>query len=165
MNRFKKAALLGLIGSALAGLPSAAEACASCGCTLTADWLSQGLAAQPGTTFSLRYDYVPQTVLRSGTHKVDRAQGARKMNGGGLRFGIIRLRPEPVAAVHCLGPTIHMGDPHTLGYAWVTVHRCASGTNRGPRCSRLRTDFRSSALGNTLNRSPRTTSVSQFYLI
>jgi hypothetical protein len=51
---------------------SPAEACASCGCTLTADWLSQGLAAQPGTTFSIRYDYVPQTTLRSGTAKVDR---------------------------------------------------------------------------------------------
>ncbi len=50
-----------------------ASACASCGCTLTADWLSQGLAAQPGTTFSLRYDYVPQTVLRSGTQRVDRS--------------------------------------------------------------------------------------------
>jgi hypothetical protein len=54
----------------IAGSP--AQACASCGCTLTADWLSQGLAAQPGTTFSIRYDYVPQTTLRSGTHKVDR---------------------------------------------------------------------------------------------
>ena len=51
------------------GLTSVAEACASCGCTLTADWLSQGLAAQPGTTFSLRYDYVPQTTLRCGTHR------------------------------------------------------------------------------------------------
>ena len=49
------------------------QACASCGCTLTADWLSQGLAAQPGTTFSLRYDYAPQTRLQSGTHRVDRA--------------------------------------------------------------------------------------------
>src|SRR6059058_3261284 len=51
---------------------SPALACASCGCTLTADWLSQGLAAQPGTTFSLRYDYVPQTQLRSGTQTIDR---------------------------------------------------------------------------------------------
>ena len=51
---------------------SPAQACASCGCTLTADWLSQGLAAQPGTTLSIRYDYVPQTTLRSGTHEVDR---------------------------------------------------------------------------------------------
>jgi hypothetical protein len=52
-------------------LASAAGACASCGCTLTGDWLSQGLAAQPGTTFSLRYDFVPQTELQSGTHLVD----------------------------------------------------------------------------------------------
>jgi hypothetical protein len=53
-------------------LASPARACASCGCTLTADWLSQGLAAQPGTTLTVRYDYVPQTTLRSSTDKVDR---------------------------------------------------------------------------------------------
>ena len=52
---------------------TAADACASCGCTLTADWLSQGLAAQPGTTFSLRYDYIPQTVLRNGTDNIARS--------------------------------------------------------------------------------------------
>lgn len=54
-------------------ISSRAEACASCGCTLTADWLSQGLAAQPGTTFSLRYDFIPQTKLQSGTKAVDRS--------------------------------------------------------------------------------------------
>ncbi|MGZ2411002.1 hypothetical protein ACUXST_000399 [Sphingomonas sp. F9_3S_D5_B_2] len=57
-------------------LASPALACASCGCTLTADWLSQGLAAQPGTTLSLRYDYIPQTQLRSGTHNVRFDAGA-----------------------------------------------------------------------------------------
>ncbi|MEQ7873958.1 hypothetical protein ABDK56_08115 [Sphingomonas sp. ASV193] len=51
-----------------------AAACASCGCTLTADWLSQGLAAQPGTTLGLRYDYIPQTRLQSGTTILDRSQ-------------------------------------------------------------------------------------------
>lgn len=56
-----------------ASLPTSAFACASCGCTLTSDWLSQGLASQPGTTFLWRYDYVPQTVLRSGSDRVDRA--------------------------------------------------------------------------------------------
>ena len=56
----------------LLGVSTSANACASCGCTLTADWLSQGLAAQPGTTFSLRYDYVPQTSLQSGTSSIDR---------------------------------------------------------------------------------------------
>jgi hypothetical protein len=72
MRHFKRGALLGIAASALAGVPTAAQACASCGCTLTADWLSQGLAAQPGTTLTLRYDYVPQTTLRTGTRKVDR---------------------------------------------------------------------------------------------
>jgi hypothetical protein len=64
-----------LIAAALSSFVAAspARACASCGCTLTADWLSQGLAAQPGTTFSLRYDYVPQTELQSGTDRVDRS--------------------------------------------------------------------------------------------
>src|SRR4051794_25902119 len=73
MHRMTKAALwCGLAPALFIGLSSAAEACASCGCTLTADWLSQGLAAQPGTTLSLRYDYIPQTTLRAGTHRVDR---------------------------------------------------------------------------------------------
>lgn len=73
MHRMIKAALpCGLAPALFFGLTSAAQACASCGCTLTADWLSQGLAAQPGTTLSLRYDYVPQTTLRSDTSTVDR---------------------------------------------------------------------------------------------
>lgn len=73
MLRSVKVALwCGLSSASLLGFSTAAQACASCGCTLTSDWLSQGLAAQPGTTFSLRYDYVPQTRLRSGTRTVDR---------------------------------------------------------------------------------------------
>ena len=68
----KGAAALGLALPVSFGLATAAQACASCGCTLGADWLSQGLAAQPGTTFSLRYDYAPQTTLRTGAHRVDR---------------------------------------------------------------------------------------------
>jgi len=60
-----------LAAAFLASAAQPAYACASCGCTLTADWLSQGLAAQPGTTLSLRYDFVPQTTLQSGTRKVD----------------------------------------------------------------------------------------------
>lgn len=73
MHIFKRATLLVVAAPVcVLGFSSAAQACASCGCTLTADWLSQGLAAQPGTTFSLRYDYVPQTTLRSGTHTVNR---------------------------------------------------------------------------------------------
>lgn len=50
-----------------------AFACASCGCTLTSDWLSQGLVSQPGTTVALRYDDVPQTELRTEGHAVSDA--------------------------------------------------------------------------------------------
>lgn len=49
---------------------TAAAACSSCGCTLTSDWISQGLTGQPGTRIDLRYDYIPQTDLRSGTGRV-----------------------------------------------------------------------------------------------
>lgn len=73
MSNIMNAALLGGLAPALFLGSSPAYACASCGCTLTADWLSQGLAAQPGTTFSLRYDYIPQTVLRNGTENIDRS--------------------------------------------------------------------------------------------
>jgi hypothetical protein len=65
-------AALAAAGFSTAVVSSPAQACASCGCTLTADWLSQGLAAQPGTTLSLRYDFAPQTVLMKGARKVDR---------------------------------------------------------------------------------------------
>lgn len=51
-----------------------AFACSSCGCNLTSDWLSQGLVAQPGTTLGLRYDFVPQTELRSDTDEVDHSK-------------------------------------------------------------------------------------------
>src|SRR3954451_13137665 len=70
MFRPRRSALAALTAALVAGSASPALACASCGCTLTGDWLSQGLAAQPGTTLSVRYDFIPQTVLRTGTHRV-----------------------------------------------------------------------------------------------
>lgn len=74
MSRMMKSTLrCGIAPALFLALASAADACASCGCTLTGDWLSQGLAAQPGTTVSLRYDYVPQTELQSGTERIDRS--------------------------------------------------------------------------------------------
>lgn len=51
--------------------PVPAFACASCGCTFTSDWLSQGLMTQPGQAITIRYDYVPQSRLQSGTDPVD----------------------------------------------------------------------------------------------
>ncbi|HYA37880.1 MAG TPA: hypothetical protein VEI74_06390 [Candidatus Methylomirabilis sp.] len=48
-----------------------AWACSSCGCTLSSDWGSQGLATGAGFRFDLRADYFNQDQLRSGTGTVD----------------------------------------------------------------------------------------------
>jgi hypothetical protein len=58
---------------ALAWLPLSCFACSSCGCTLSSDWDSQGFSTSSGFRFDLRYDYLNQAQLRSGTGVVDRA--------------------------------------------------------------------------------------------
>ena len=50
-----------------------ALACSACGCTLDADWATQGLTSRTGLTVDLRFDYFRQDDLRSGTGRVDRA--------------------------------------------------------------------------------------------
>jgi len=47
--------------------------CSACGCTLSSDWASQGLAASGGFRADLRFDYFEQEQLRSGTESVSRA--------------------------------------------------------------------------------------------
>jgi hypothetical protein len=62
------AAALALLGAAC--LP--AHACSSCGCTLNADWPTQGLGNGPGWSLDLRHDFFVQDQLRRGAHAVDR---------------------------------------------------------------------------------------------
>jgi hypothetical protein len=50
-------------------LPERSSACASCGCTLSAD-AAMGYSAMPGWRLSVEYDYINQNQLRSGTHTV-----------------------------------------------------------------------------------------------
>jgi hypothetical protein len=52
--------------------PLVAQACSSCGCTLSTGWDSQGLSTTAGFRVDLRYDYIDQSQLRSGTDSVDR---------------------------------------------------------------------------------------------
>jgi hypothetical protein len=49
--------------------PRVANACASCGCTLSAD-AAMGYSSMPGVRVSLEYDYIHQDELRSGTRSV-----------------------------------------------------------------------------------------------
>jgi len=66
--------LLGAVIGALGLASPAAFACSSCGCTLSSDWDSQGFATQSGFRIDLRYDYIDQSQLRSGTDAVDHAE-------------------------------------------------------------------------------------------
>ncbi|SRR5579871_494219 len=50
--------------------PAGARACATCGCTLSAD-AAMGYSASAGWRASLEYDYIHQDELRSGTRRVD----------------------------------------------------------------------------------------------
>src|SRR5213080_4751825 len=50
-----------------------ATACASCGCTLSAD-AATGYSALPGLRFNLEYDFINQDRLRTGTGTANAAQ-------------------------------------------------------------------------------------------
>jgi hypothetical protein len=65
-RRLRAAALLAVLTAATA---ERAHACASCGCTLSAD-AAMGYSALPGWRLSIEYDYINQQQLRSGTHAV-----------------------------------------------------------------------------------------------
>ena len=68
-SRFIAAAL----SASLATGSAASLACSACGCTLNADWATQGLTSRIGLSADLRVDFFNQDDLRSGTGRVDRA--------------------------------------------------------------------------------------------
>ena len=59
--------------AAVAAAPRETEACSACGCTLSSDWAAQGFATGSGFRLDLRFDYLNQDELRSGTGTVDRS--------------------------------------------------------------------------------------------
>ena len=65
------------LGAALLA-PTVAEACATCGCTLSAD-AALGYGAMPGWRLSLEYDYIDQDELRSGTRPVNTVPGGTEL--------------------------------------------------------------------------------------
>ncbi len=56
--------------------PATALACASCGCSINADWGTQGLSAIAGWSADLRLDSLNQNQLRSGTGTISPAAAA-----------------------------------------------------------------------------------------
>ena len=62
---------------------TAAFACASCGCTLSSDWESQGFTSQPGWKLDLRYDYLNQNQLRHDTGTISAAAASQMVTSTG----------------------------------------------------------------------------------
>ena len=73
MHSLSRIAAATTAAATLATLSPTALACSACGCTLNADWATQGLTSRTGLTADLRYDFFRQDDLRSGTGRVDRA--------------------------------------------------------------------------------------------
>ncbi len=63
-------------------LPTVAMACASCGCTLSSDWESQGFFTSSGLKLDVRYDYLNQNQLRSGTGTISSSAASQVVNNG-----------------------------------------------------------------------------------
>lgn len=70
-----------LVGLALM-MPLVAQACASCGCTLSSDWENLGFSSSSGIKLDVRYDYFNQNQLRSGTGTISGAAASQISNNG-----------------------------------------------------------------------------------
>lgn len=82
-SRHARFALLPLAALSLSALlPQTALACASCGCTLSSDWDNLGISSSSGLKMDLRYDYLNQNQLRSGSSKISSAAASQISNNG-----------------------------------------------------------------------------------
>jgi hypothetical protein len=82
-NRFDQPISRAVVILLLASLSQGALACASCGCTLSSDWESQGFTTLPGLKLDLRYDYLNQDQLRHATGRISPAAAAQVVTSAG----------------------------------------------------------------------------------
>lgn len=59
-----------------------AAACASCGCSLSSDWTTQGVTTREGLSADLRYDFVDQQQLRLGRRTASASDVAQAQADG-----------------------------------------------------------------------------------
>lgn len=79
---FRGASTALLLG--VGSVPTAALACATCGCSLSSD-AAMGYSAEAGWRMSLQYDFINQNQLRIGTRSVSAAQIAAINDAGGAQ--------------------------------------------------------------------------------
>jgi hypothetical protein len=82
-SRHAGLALLPLAALSLTALfPQTALACASCGCTLSSDWDNLGISSSSGLKMDIRYDYLDQNQLRSGSSRISPGAASQISNNG-----------------------------------------------------------------------------------
>jgi len=67
---------------ALLAASSTACACSSCGCNLSPDWVASNGNTGAGVKLDLRYDYLNQSQLRQGTHRISPQAASQVVNDG-----------------------------------------------------------------------------------
>ncbi|MGD0586680.1 MAG: TonB-dependent receptor, partial [Oryzomonas sp.] len=78
----KPATIFGLAAIIVQLTSMDAGACASCGCTLSSDWEYQQISYKPGLKIDVRYDYLDQNQLRSGTGTISPSAASKIVNNG-----------------------------------------------------------------------------------
>lgn len=61
---------------------SSSWACSSCGCNLSPDWVASNGNTGAGLKLDLRYDYLNQSQLRQGTHRISAVAASQIVTGG-----------------------------------------------------------------------------------
>src|SRR5208283_4135246 len=76
------AVVLGI--ASIIGLMTSADAlsCASCGCTLSPDWENMQFSYTPGIKLDVRWDFLDQNQLRSGTGTISPTAVGKVMENG-----------------------------------------------------------------------------------
>jgi predicted porin len=71
MNQYRLAGAIALAVTAVAVNSTARASCGSSFCSVNTQWESQGVWSEPGWRLGLRYEYLDQNQLRSGSDKVE----------------------------------------------------------------------------------------------
>jgi len=69
-----------------------ARACATCGCTLSKDWLGPQAGSVSGWSAGLSYDFIDQNQMRSGRTNIDRAGAQAILNPPGNSGNEVELQ-------------------------------------------------------------------------
>jgi hypothetical protein len=80
---------LALLAAATGG---PAQACATCGCTLSKDWLGPQAGSVSGWSAGVSFDFLDQNHMRAGQHDIDQARAEAILNPAGHTGNEVELQ-------------------------------------------------------------------------